>query len=61
MKWYLIDSESKGIYSHKNLIKLLTNSLESSICDFSDAQILFTGNINVVGVDNNTKVKFKNC
>ena len=36
-KWYVIDSESKGIYSHKNLIKFLTNSLESSICDFSHA------------------------
>ena len=30
-KWYVIDSESKGIYSHKNEIKFLTNSLESSL------------------------------
>ena len=25
-KWYVIDSESKGIYSHENLIKFLTSS-----------------------------------
>ena len=60
-KWYVIDSESKGVYSHKNPIKFLTNSLESSICDYSDAYILVTGNIAVVGADDNTKVAFKNC
>ena len=60
-KWYVIDSESKGNYWHENPIKFLTNSLESSICDYSDAYILVTGNINVVGGNNNTKVAFKNC
>ena len=52
---------NKGNYSHKNEIKFLTNSLESSLCDYSDAYILVTGNINVVGGDANTKVAFKNC
>ena len=33
-KRYVIDSESKGNYSQANPIKFLTNSLESSICDF---------------------------
>ena len=60
-KWYIIDSESKGNYSHENPIKFLTSSLESSICDYSDAYILVTGNIAVVGADDNTKVAFKNC
>ena len=46
-KWYVIDSESKGNYSHENPIKFLTNSLESSLCDYSDAYILVTGNITV--------------
>ena len=46
-KWCVIDSESKSNYSHENPIKFLTNSLESSICDYSDAYILVTGNINV--------------
>ena len=35
--------------------------MESSLCDCSDAYILVTGNINVTGGDNNTKVAFKNC
>ena len=26
-KWYVIDSESKGNYSHKNPIKLLASSI----------------------------------
>ena len=46
-KWYVIDNESKGNYSHENPIKFLTNSLESSLCDYSDAHILVTGNITV--------------
>ena len=46
-KWYVIDSESKGNYSHHNPIKFLTKSIESSLCDYSDACILVTGNIAV--------------
>ena len=45
----------------KKPIKFLTKSIESSLCDYSDAYILVTGNINVTGGDNNTKVVFKNC
>ena len=46
-KWYVIDSESKGNYSHHNSIKFLTKSIESSFCDYSDAYVLVTGNIAV--------------
>ena len=63
-KWLLIvviDSESKGNYSHENEIKFLTRSLESKLCDYSDAYILVTGNITVTGGNTNTKVAFKNC
>ena len=60
-KWYFIESESSGNYSKDEPIKFLTKSLESSLCDYSDAYILVTGNINVTGGDNNTKVVFKNC
>ena len=38
-KWYVINSESKGNHSPKNSIKLLTSSLESNLCDYSDAYI----------------------
>ena len=38
---------TKGGYSHENPIKFLTNSIESSHCDYSDAYILVTGNITV--------------
>ena len=43
--WYVIDSESNGNYSHLNPIKSLTKSIESSLCNYSDAYILVTGNI----------------
>ena len=76
-KWYVIDRESKGNYSHENPIKFLTSSLESGLCDYSDAYILVTGNITVTrpiaaaaaGANTQTKqpltaatqVIFKNC
>ena len=58
--WYLIDSEAKGNCSHKNPIKFFTTSIESSPCDYSDAFVVVTGNINVVRADDNTEVAFKN-
>ena len=60
-KWYVTDSESKGAYSHENTINFATKSIESSLCDYSDAYILVTGNIVATGGDNNTKVAFKSC
>ena len=60
-KWCVIDSELKGNYSQENPIKFLTNSLESSVCNYPDAYILVTGNTNIAGGNNNTKVAFKNC
>ena len=60
-KWYVVDSEAKSVCLHKNPIKFLTCSLESNLCDYSDAYILVTGNTAIAGADNNTKVAFKNC
>ena len=75
-KWYVIDSESKGNYSHENPIKFLTSSLESNLCDYSDAYILVTGNTTVTitiaaaaggnvqrkqSLNAATQVAFKNC
>ena len=60
-KWNIIDSESKGNYSHENPIKFLTKSIESSLCDYSDAYILVTGNITATPNNAATQVIFKNC
>ena len=69
-KWYTIDSESKGSYTHKNEIKFLTNSLESNLCDYSDTYILVTGDITVttrnavnkgIALNAATQAVFKNC
>ena len=46
-KWYVTDIEAKGNYAHENPIKFLTSSLESNLCDYSDAYILITGSITV--------------
>ena len=45
--------KSKGNYSHENPITFLTESLESSLCDYYDVYIPVTGNITVEGADNN--------
>ena len=60
-KWYIIDNESKGNYSRHNPIRFLTSSLESSLCDYSDAYVLVTWNIAVVGANYKIKIAFKNC
>ena len=70
-KWYVIDSESSGNYSKDEPMKFLTNSLESNLCDYSDAYILVTGNITVkrrnaantddIALVSVTQVAFKNC
>ena len=59
--WYIIDSESKGNYSKNDEIKFLTRSIESSLCDYSDAYILVTGNITATPNTAATQVIFKNC
>ena len=70
-KWYVIDSETTGKYSHHNWIKFLPKSIEWSLCDYSDAYILVTGNIAAkrrkaadiadIALDAITQVVFKNC
>ena len=60
-KWYIIGNESKGNYLHHNPIKFLIKSIESSLCDYSNAYILVTGNIAATPNNAATQVIFKNC
>ena len=39
----------------------MTKSIESSLCDYSDAYVLVTGDITATGGNANAKVAFKNC
>ena len=60
-KWYVIDSQTtKGKYNQNNSIKFETESIKSSLCDYSDAFILITGDT-TVAPNNNKDVAFKNC
>ena len=60
-KWYLIDSESNSNYSQNDGRKFLNRSIESSLCDYSDAYVLVTGNITATPNNAVTQVVFKNC
>ena len=60
-KWYIIDSQTtKGKYKQGNTIKFEVEIIKSSLCDYSDAFILVTGNI-TVNAANDTDVACKNC
>ena len=58
-KSYVIDSESKGNYAKENSIKFITNSIESSLCDYFNAFILVTGNVTLTGGNEITKAALK--
>ena len=60
-KRYIIDSESNGNYSQNDEIRFLTRSIELSLCDYSDAYILVTGNITATPNNAATQVVFQNC
>ena len=60
-KWYIINSQTaKSKYGQNNSIKFETESIKSSLYDYSDVFILVTGDI-TVAANNNTDVAFKNC
>ena len=60
-KWYVRVSEiTKGKYKQGDIIKFETETIKSSLCDYSDAFILVTGNITVNAADD-TDVAFENC
>ena len=60
-KWYVIhDHYGEGNENGKS-IKFETKNIKSSLCDYSDAYILVTGDITAKNCDENTNVAFKNC
>ena len=60
-RWYVIGSQTtKGKYKQGDTIKFEREIIKSSLCDYSDAFILVTGNI-AVTANNDTGVAFNNC
>ena len=60
-KWYFIDSQTtKGKYKQSDVIKFETETIKPSLCDYSDAFILVTGNITVNATDD-IVIALKNC
>ena len=58
--WYIIDSQTtKGKYKQGDNIKFETETIKSSLSDYSDAFILVEGNI-TVAANNDTDVALKN-
>ena len=62
-KWYVINDQNNGVYCEGNennsSIKLETKVIKSSICDYSDAYVLVTGDITVTGGNANTELCLK--
>ena len=59
-KWYVIDSQTaKGKYNPNICIRFEMETIKSSLCDYSDAFILVTGDI-TVNANDDTHVAFKN-
>ena len=60
-KWYHIYSQTAKVKCNQNnSTKFDTESTKPSLCDYSDAFILVTGDITVTA-NNDTNVAFKNC
>ena len=52
-KWYIINDQNNGEYGEEDengaTIKFETKVIKSSLCDYSDAYVLVTGDITAVG------------
>ena len=60
-RWLVIDSQTtKGKYKQGDTIKFEREIIKSSLCDYSAAFILVTGNVTVIA-NNDTGVAFNNC
>ena len=45
----------------QSIVKFNIEIVKPFLCDYSDANILVTGDIKVAAADNNTRVAIKNC
>ena len=69
--WIKINDQSRGVYNTNSVIRFKTTMLKPSLCDYSDACILFKGRITITGAgddaaarqadERNKRVIFKNC
>ena len=61
-KWYIINDQNNGQYGkgdeNDSTVKFDTKVIKPNLCDYSDAYILVTGNIAIVGGDQNTDFCF---
>ena len=48
-KWIKINDKSRGVYNINNDVKFKTTMLKSSLCDYSDANILIKGRRTITG------------
>ena len=64
-KWYIINDQNNGQYGRGNendsTIKLETKVIKPNFCDYSDAYILVTGDIELADAAAYTNVAFKSC
>ena len=60
-RWFIINDQNNGnnAYGNSTTIKFETKVIKSNLCDYSDAYILLTGNIQ--NKPANSVVAFKNC
>ena len=63
-KWYIINDQNNGQYGRGNenendsTIKFETKVIKPILCDYSDAYILVTGDINIADIAADTNVAF---
>ena len=65
-KWYIVNDLNNGQYGNgsnenESTVRFSTDVVKPFLVDYSDAYILVTGDIKVVGANNDTRVAFKNC
>ena len=55
-KWYIINDQNNGQYQENST----TEVIKPDLCDYADAYILATGDIKIIGGNDNTRLPFKN-